>query len=60
MMAWTSPVTVELEKNPVSPNNPIGSAITKDESSWIGSLMTIGAVFGSLAAGWMSEKYLLY
>lgn len=57
MLGWTSPVTVELEKYPVSLNNPIGAPITEVESSWIGSLLTIGAICGSFIAGWMSEKY---
>ncbi|XP_023248653.1 facilitated trehalose transporter Tret1-2 homolog [Copidosoma floridanum] len=57
MMGWTSPVTANLEKEIVQPDNPLGIPITKDESSWIGSIMALGAVAGSLVAGFLGEKF---
>lgn len=52
-MGWTSPILPELEKN----GGPLGSSISKDESSWIGSLITVGAIFGSFVAGYLGERY---
>lgn len=36
--------------------NPIGRPITKEEDSWIGSLMNIGAMLGTLPFGYIAEK----
>ncbi|XP_066600235.1 uncharacterized protein [Prorops nasuta] len=56
VLGWTSPVTAKLEKDdPISVDNPLGISITQDESSWIGSLVPMGAIFGSFAAGYLGE-----
>ncbi|XP_054005502.1 solute carrier family 2, facilitated glucose transporter member 8-like [Hylaeus anthracinus] len=55
MIGWTSPVLPNLQKS--LENNPLGRLITDDESSWIGSLIALGAVIGCFAAGSMSERW---
>jgi len=45
VLAWTSPVLPMLE----SENSRI--PITSDEGSWVGSLIAIGAIIGSIPAG---------
>ncbi|XP_011693009.1 PREDICTED: solute carrier family 2, facilitated glucose transporter member 8-like isoform X2 [Wasmannia auropunctata] len=52
MMSWTSPVLPNLEKN----IGPLGSAISSEQSSWIGSLMSISPIFGSFGAGYLGER----
>ncbi|KAG5320679.1 TRET1 protein, partial [Pseudoatta argentina] len=52
MMGWTSPVLPNLEKN----GGPLESPISSEQSSWIGSLMALGAIFGSFVAGYLGEK----
>lgn len=60
-MGWTSPVLTYMgEDNPVSDNNPLGVKVTDEDVSWIGSLVTIGAVVGSLFSGYLGEKYELF
>ena len=56
-LGWTSPVLVKLEKsNPVLWDNPLGRAITENESSWIGSLIPLGVMFGAFASGYLGES----
>ncbi|XP_011869606.1 PREDICTED: facilitated trehalose transporter Tret1-2 homolog [Vollenhovia emeryi] len=50
---WTSPILPQLEKD----GGPLGSPISKEQSSWIGSLMPLGALIGSLAAGYLGERW---
>ncbi|XP_058797919.1 facilitated trehalose transporter Tret1-2 homolog [Phymastichus coffea] len=60
MMGWTSPVLSYMSKNstePVDPENPLGYNITSEENSWVGSIMTIGAVVGSLISGYLGERF---
>ncbi|KAL7302251.1 hypothetical protein TKK_0004922 [Trichogramma kaykai] len=58
MMGWTSPVLANMQKNVTSlDENPLGVQITAEESSWVGSLMTLGAVVGSLVSGSMGDRY---
>lgn len=45
VLAWTSPVLPMLE----NPNSKI--PITQDQGSWVGSLIAIGAIIGSIPAG---------
>lgn len=52
-VGWTSPILPQLEKN----GGPLGSPISSDQSSWIGSLVAIGAICGSFVAGYLGEKY---
>lgn len=56
MMGWTSPITANLANKEIRSDNPLGVAITSEESSWIGSIMALGAVAGSLIAGFLAEK----
>ncbi|KAK6622023.1 hypothetical protein RUM44_001830 [Polyplax serrata] len=51
VIGWTSPTLPILE----GPNSPI--PINKEESSWIASLMPVGAVLGPFAAGYTAEKF---
>lgn len=39
-----------------SSENPLGRPITKDEDSWIGSLINVGAVVGAVPAGLIADK----
>jgi len=55
MMGWTSPVLPYLEKD----GGPLESPISSEQSSWIGSLMALSAIFGSFVAGYLGEKYYL-
>lgn len=52
-VGWTSPILPQLEKN----GGPLGSPISSDQSSWIGSLVAIGAICGSFVAGYLGEKF---
>lgn len=53
MLGWTSPILPKLEKD----GGPLGSPISSDESSWIGSLVALGTIPGSFAAGYLGERY---
>jgi hypothetical protein len=44
-MGWTSPVNMKLNSTEES---PLPEVITADQGAWIGSLLTLGAVFGKL------------
>jgi len=54
VLGWTSPVLPLLEKD----GGPLGSPITSEQSSWIGSLVTIGAIAGSFVSGYLGERYI--
>jgi len=49
---WMSPVLSQLEKD----GGPLGSPISKEQSSWIGSLIAIGAIVGSFVSGYLGER----
>ncbi|XP_014474011.1 PREDICTED: facilitated trehalose transporter Tret1-like [Dinoponera quadriceps] len=53
MLGWTSPVLPVLEET----GGPLDKPISKDVSSWIGSLVPAGAIFGSFVAGYLGEKW---
>lgn len=53
MLGWTSPVLPYLEKD----GGPLGEKITSEQSSWIGSLVALGAIIGSFVAGEFGEMY---
>ena len=57
MLGWSSPILPKLQENPAIDDNPLGTPITESEGSWIGSLVPLGAVFGSFAAGYVAEKF---
>ncbi|XP_035726577.1 facilitated trehalose transporter Tret1-like isoform X1 [Vespa mandarinia] len=49
-MAWTAPILPVLYE----PDNWL--VITKDEGSWVGSLLALGAMLGALPSGKMADK----
>ncbi|KAH9633267.1 hypothetical protein HF086_000866 [Spodoptera exigua] len=53
-MGWTSPVNLKLQANDTT--NPVGNPITKEEEAWIGSLLTVGAIFGPFLGGFAASK----
>ncbi|CAH1171155.1 unnamed protein product [Phaedon cochleariae] len=55
-MTWSSPMFPKLYSNDTTVN-PLGTPITADEDSWIGSLLNIGAIVGPLPFGFISERY---
>ncbi|XP_071571979.1 facilitated trehalose transporter Tret1-like [Temnothorax nylanderi] len=50
---WTSPVLPKLQND----GGPLGSPISIEQSSWIGSLVAVGAFFGSFVAGYLGDKW---
>ncbi|XP_065214786.1 facilitated trehalose transporter Tret1-like isoform X2 [Planococcus citri] len=52
VLAWTSPVEPLLTN--ITAHEP-GPYLTQDQASWAGSLIAIGAVFGSLPASWGAD-----
>ncbi|XP_011643846.1 facilitated trehalose transporter Tret1-2 homolog [Pogonomyrmex barbatus] len=50
---WTSPILPKLEDD----GGPLGSPISKDQSSWVGSLLSLGAMVGSFLAGYLGERW---
>ncbi|XP_078047722.1 facilitated trehalose transporter Tret1-2 homolog [Augochlora pura] len=54
MMGWTSPILPRLSKG--LENNPLGTRISEDQSSWVGSLLAVGALFGCFVAGYLADK----
>ncbi|KAL0125280.1 hypothetical protein PUN28_004423 [Cardiocondyla obscurior] len=54
-MGWTSPILPLLENDP--DKGPLDSKISPDESSWVGSLIALGAIFGSYASGYLGERW---
>lgn len=57
VLGWSSPVLPNLSIDPPIDDNPLGRPIDATEGSWIGSLVPLGAVFGSFAAGYMAERW---
>lgn len=49
-LTWSSPTLVKLL------NGDTGMTITKDESSWVGSLVTLGAAIGPILAGAVLDR----
>nr|XP_023011503.1 facilitated trehalose transporter Tret1-like [Leptinotarsa decemlineata] len=54
--SWTSPIYPKLYSNDSS-INPLGTPITPDEDSWLGSLATVGALLCFLPYGYISGKF---
>ncbi|KAI4491219.1 hypothetical protein M0802_010315 [Mischocyttarus mexicanus] len=54
MLGWTSPILGKLEEGN---ETPLSRPITKNESSWIGSLVALGAAIGSFVAGYSAERF---
>lgn len=57
VLAWTSPVlpVLEAQQNATNLADNVGPTITAEEGSWVGSIIAIGAVFGSLPASWGAD-----
>ncbi|CAD7085149.1 unnamed protein product [Hermetia illucens] len=59
-LAWTSPVIPQLEKpdNVSEATNATNGEfyLTSDQTSWVGSLLAIGAMFGAIPAGYLADK----
>ncbi|XP_020293165.1 facilitated trehalose transporter Tret1-2 homolog [Pseudomyrmex gracilis] len=53
MLGWTSPVLPVLVEN----GGPLGTKITKDEKTWIGSLVALGPIIGSFIASYLGDRY---
>ncbi|KAJ4426299.1 hypothetical protein ANN_27113 [Periplaneta americana] len=51
VLAWTSPVLPELQ----AANSTL--PVTLEEGSWIGSLLAVGAIAGSLPAGYLADRF---
>uniref|UniRef100_W4VSE6 Putative sugar transporter n=1 Tax=Phaedon cochleariae TaxID=80249 RepID=W4VSE6_PHACE len=54
-LTWSSPVLPKLYSNDTD-INPLGTPITKDEESWIGSLQYIGAMVGILPFTFLADR----
>ncbi|KAJ2941557.1 hypothetical protein O0L34_g14609 [Tuta absoluta] len=52
-MGWTSPVIPKLGNVTTS---PLPRPIEGEESAWIGSLLTVGAIFGPFIAGFLAPR----
>ncbi|XP_015597134.1 facilitated trehalose transporter Tret1 [Cephus cinctus] len=57
MMGWSSPILPKLQVDPIADDNPLGIVVSSEQGSWIGSLVAFGAIFGSIIAGVLGEKY---
>lgn len=51
-VGWASPSLPLLQAE----TSPIGRTLTSSEISWVGSIFSVGALFGTLSFGWLSEK----
>lgn len=51
-IGWASPFLPVLQ----SDDSPLSESLTIDQASWVGSLLPLGALFGTLVFGWLSEK----
>ncbi|XP_072933858.1 facilitated trehalose transporter Tret1 [Epargyreus clarus] len=52
-MGWTAPVNVKLGN---STTNPLEELPTSDQIAWMGSLLTVGAIFGPFIGGLAASK----
>ncbi|XP_073963516.1 facilitated trehalose transporter Tret1 [Choristoneura fumiferana] len=54
-MGWTSPVNIKLKEANLT-DSPLPEIITTDQESWIGSLLTVGAIFGPFIGGFLAAR----
>ncbi|XP_026729952.1 facilitated trehalose transporter Tret1-2 homolog [Trichoplusia ni] len=52
-MGWTAPINGKLQSDEES---PLDRPVTVDEEAWIGSLLTIGAIFGPFIVGYLASR----
>lgn len=52
-MGWTSPVNDKLQNSTLT---PLPETLGDDELAWIGSLLTVGAIFGPFLGGFAAAK----
>ncbi|KPJ19334.1 Facilitated trehalose transporter Tret1 [Papilio machaon] len=45
-MGWTSPVNIKLQDKNAT-DSPLSEPLTADELAWVGSLLPVGAIFGT-------------
>lgn len=51
-LTWSSPSLVKL----TSAESPLGMKMDDDQSSWVGSLVTLGAAIGPILAGLLLDR----
>jgi MFS family permease len=51
-IGWASPSLPFLQ----SDESFLPEPLTSDQASWVGSFLALGALFGTLLFGWLSEK----
>ncbi|KAG6455733.1 hypothetical protein O3G_MSEX009374 [Manduca sexta] len=52
-MGWTSPINPKLTD---ANSTIVGAPVSSDETAWIGSLLTVGAIFGPFIGGFAASK----
>lgn len=55
-ISWSSPVLAILQDETKLDDNPFGRVIDDEESSWIGSLLALGAAFGPFLSAILADK----
>lgn len=55
-LTWTSSIDHKLTTEDYIDENPFGRLLSDEEISWIGSLISIGAMVGPFAAAYFSDK----
>lgn len=51
-IGWASPSLPLLQTD----NSILSEPLTPEDASWVGSILALGALCGTLLFGWMSEK----
>jgi SP family facilitated glucose transporter-like MFS transporter 8 len=58
LLGWSSPVQPQLQNGTsLSPDNIWYINLNNDEMSWVGSLVTLGALIGALSAGVLMDRF---
>lgn len=56
-MGWTSPITPKLSEDNYWLQSPLPRPITTEEEAWMGSLLTVGAIFGPFIGGFVGSRF---
>ncbi|CAH0552147.1 unnamed protein product [Brassicogethes aeneus] len=56
MMTWVSPMYVKLYSNDTN-INPLGAPISREQDTWIGSIINIGSMVGPFPFGFISGRF---